>query len=119
VHSPGAANHMDLLVQYVGGEQIAATGLPPHNNKNYNAEWFIDFFRSLSGAFGKNIFSDSFKEKELAERQASMEAWKNAVSNSANNASGNATTQDSWQCECGQLNFGPFCSECGRVRPKE
>ena len=68
VHSPGAANHMDLLVQYVGGERIAATGLPPHDNQYYNAEWFIDFFRSLSGAFGKNIFTDSFKERELAER---------------------------------------------------
>ena len=125
VHSPGAANHMDLLVQYAGGEQIAATGLPPHNSKNYNAEWFIDFFRNLSGAFGKNIFSDSFKEKELAERKVAVEAWKNAVSSSAGNASGNAAAQGngvaadgSWQCECGQLNFGPFCSECGRVRPK-
>ena len=135
VHSSGAANHMDLLVQYAGGEQIAATGLPPHNNKNYNAEWFIDFFRSLSGAFGKNIFTDAFKEKELAERKVAMEAWKKAVSSSAGNAaaqSNNSTSQGnnapaqnnpvaadgSWQCECGQMNFGPFCSECGRVRPK-
>ena len=59
VHSFGAANHMDLLVQYAGGERIAATGLPPKNppyNRYYNEEWFIDFFRNLSGAFGKNIF---------------------------------------------------------------
>ena len=59
VHSFGAANHMDLLVQYAGGEQIAATGLPPNNppfNQYYNEEWFIDFFRNLSGAFGKNVF---------------------------------------------------------------
>ena len=139
VHSMWAANHMDLLVQYVGGEQIAATGLPPHEppyNQYYNPEWFIDFFRNLSGAFGKNIFTDAFKEKELAARKAAMEAWKNAVSNSANNTaaqSNNSTSQGknapaqnnpvaadgSWQCECGQLNFGPFCSECGRVRPKE
>ena len=139
VHSMWAANHMDLLVQYVGGEQIAATGLPPHEppyNQYYNPEWFIDFFRNLSGAFGKNIFTDAFKEKELAARKAAMEAWKNAVSNSANNTvaqTNNSTSQGnnapaqnnpvaadgSWQCECGQLNFGPFCSECGRVRPKE
>ena len=138
VHSMWAANHMDLLVQYVGGEQIAATGLPPHEppyNQYYNPEWFIDFFRNLSGAFGKNIFTDAFKEKELAARKAAMEAWKNAVSNSANDSaaqSNNSTSQGnnapaqnnpvaadgSWQCECGQLNFGPFCSECGRVRPK-
>ena len=139
VHSMWAANHMDLLVQYVGGEQIAATGLPPHEppyNQYYNPEWFIDFFRNLSGAFGKNIFTDAFKEKELAARKAAMEAWKNAVSNSANNTvaqTNNSTSQGknapaqnnpvaadgSWQCECGQLNFGPFCSECGRVRSKE
>ena len=59
VHSLGVANYMDLLVQYVGDERIAATGLPPHNNKYYNPEWFIDFFRNLSGAFGKNIFRSS------------------------------------------------------------
>ena len=114
VHSPGAANHMDLLVQYAGGERIAATGLPPFKqpyDQYYNAEWFIDFFRSLSGAFGKNIFTDSFKEKEQAERKAAMEAWKNAVSNVAG--------QDSWQCECGQQNIHPFCINCGRTRPKE
>ena len=64
VHSPGAANHMDLLVQYAGGERIAATGIPPQNNQYFNEEWFIDFFRNLSGAFGKNIFTDSFKERE-------------------------------------------------------
>lgn len=63
VHSPGAANHMDLLVQYTSGERIAATGLPPQNNKHFHEEWFIDFFRNLSGAFGKNIFTDSFKER--------------------------------------------------------
>ena len=99
VHSIGAANHMDLLVQYLGGEQIAATGLPPHNNKHYKEEWFIDFFRNLSGAFGKNIFTDSFKEREQ----------------------GNDTIPPgSWQCSaCGQVNTGPFCSECGSVRPKE
>ena len=120
----------------MGGERIAATGLPPHDNQYYNAEWFIDFFRSLSGAFGKNIFTDSFKEKELAERRAAMAAWKNAVSNSVNNTaaqSNNSTSQGnnapaqnnpvaadgSWQCgACGVLNFGPFCSECGSVRPK-
>ena len=50
VHSPGAANHMDLLVQYTGGERIAATGIPPQNNQYFNEEWFIDFFRNLSGA---------------------------------------------------------------------
>ena len=141
VHSPGAANHMDLLVQYVGGERIAATGLPPHDNQYYNAEWFIDFFRSLSGAFGKNIFTDSFKERELAERQAAMAKWKKAVNNAANRNSGDTATQGnnvtaqgngnvaqknqaaadgSWQCSaCGQLNLGPFCSECGSVKPKE
>ena len=119
VHSPGAANHMDLLVQYVGGERIAATGLPPHDNQYYNAEWFIDFFRSLSGAIGENFFTDSFKEKELAERQAAMEKWKKAVSNAAN-ASGNSVADGFWQCgACGRLNFGLFCSECGSVRPKE
>lgn len=140
VHSPGAANHMDLLVQYVGGERIAATGLPPHDNQYYNAEWFIDFFRSLSGAFGKNIFTDSFKERELAERQAAMAKWKKAVNNAANRNSGDTATQGnnataqgngtvaqnnqvaadgSWQCSaCGQLNLGPFCSECGSVKPK-
>ena len=118
VHSPGAASHMDLLVQYVGGERIAATGLPPHDNQYYNAEWFIDFFRSLSGAFGKNIFTDSFKEKEQAERKAAMEAWEKTVSSAAGNASGNSAADGFWQCECGQQNFGPFCSECGRVRPK-
>ena len=141
VHSPGAANHMDLLVQYVGGERIAATGLPPHDNQYYNAEWFIDFFRSLSGAFGKNIFTDSFKERELAERQAAVEKWKRAVKNAADRTSGDTTAQGnnvtaqgngnvaqknqaaadgSWQCSaCGQLNLGPFCSECGSVKPKE
>ena len=95
VHSPEAANHMDLLVQYRGGERIAATGLPPQNNKHFNEEWFIDFFRNLSGAFGKNIFTDSFKERERDE-----------------------AADGSWQCECGQYNTGPFCINCGRVRPK-
>ena len=59
VHSLGVANHMDLLVQYAGGERIAATGLPPKNPpyaQYFNEEWYIDFFRNLSGAFGKNVF---------------------------------------------------------------
>ena len=121
VHSPGAANHMDLLVQYVGGEQIAATGLPPKNPpyaQYFDEEWFIDFFRSLSGAFGKNIFTDSFKERELAERQAAMGSWKNTVSNDT--AQGDGVASGSWQCgACGQLNSGPFCSECGSIRPNK
>ena len=140
VHSPGAANHMDMLVQYVGGEQIAATGIPPYEppyKQYYNAEWFMDFFRNLSGAFGKNIFTDGFKERELAERRAAMEAWNKAVNKSFDIAAlqgegssaqeGNhtpaqnnqAAADSSWQCSaCGQLNFGPFCSECGSVKPK-
>ena len=114
------ADNMDLLVQYVGGEQVAATGLPPSNNKYYNAEWFIDFFRNLSGAFGKNIFTDSFQERERAERQAALAKWNEAVNAAGINASGNDTAQGGWQCSaCGQLNTGPFCSECGSVKPKE
>ncbi|MBQ8919308.1 MAG: hypothetical protein IJ056_04310, partial [Acidaminococcaceae bacterium] len=114
------ADNMDLLVQYVGGEQVAATGLPPGNNKYYNAEWFIDFFRNLSGAFGKNIFTDSFQERERAERQAALAKWNEAVNAAGINASGNDTAQGGWQCSaCGQLNTGPFCSECGSVKPKE
>ena len=116
VHSPEAANHMDLLVQYRGGEHITATGLPPQNNEYFNEEWFIDFFRNLSGAFGKNIFTDSFKEKEQAERAAAA-GWNSAVNNAAGTSSGNAA-DGSWQCECGQYNTGPFCINCGRVRPK-
>lgn len=59
VHSLGVVNHMDLLVQYAGGERIAATGMPPKNPpyaQYFNEEWYIDFFRNLSGAFGKNVF---------------------------------------------------------------
>ena len=110
VHSLGAMNSMDLLVLYVGGERIAATGLPPNNNKYYHAEWFMDFFRNLSGAFGKNIFSDSFKERELEERRAAR------GNGSAANSDG-GVAPDAWQCECGQLNQGPFCCNCGRVKP--
>lgn len=116
VHSPGAANHMDLLVQYTGGERIAATGIPPQNNQYFNEEWFIDFFRNLSGAFGKNIFTDYFKEREQAER-AFAAGWNSAVNNAAGTSSGNAA-DSSWQCNCGQYNTGPFCINCGQVRPK-
>ena len=110
VHSLGTMNSMDLLVLYVGGERIAATGLPPINNKYYHAEWFMDFFRNLSGAFGKNIFSDSFKERELEERRAAR------GNGSAANSDG-GVAPDAWQCECGQLNQGPFCCNCGKVKP--
>ena len=135
VHSPGAANHMDLLVQYAGGERIAATGLPPQNNKYFNEEWFIDFFRNLSGAFGKNIFTDFFKERERAEQRAEFAKWNRVADSTGNNASDGAVAVQgntaavqnndtvppgSWECNaCGQLNIGPFCINCGSVKPKE
>ena len=121
VHALGAANHMDLLVQYAGGERIAATGLPPNNNKYYNAEWFMDFFRNLSGAFGKNIFSDSFQERELAERRAALAGQNRSKQNAGDNdaaAGDGAAGPGGWQCECGQLNHGPFCCNCGKSRAK-
>ena len=135
VHSPGAANHMDLLVQYTSGERIAATGMPPQNNKYFNEEWFLDFFRNLSGAFGNNIFTDSFKERARAGQGAEYANWNGAVNNAGNDTSdgavavqgntaaaqnNNPVPAGSWQCSaCGQMNTGPFCSECGSVRPKE
>ena len=135
VHSPGAANHMDLLVQYTGGERIAATGIPPQNNQYFNEEWFIDFFRNLSGAFGKNIFTDSFKERERAEQRAEFAKWNRVADSTGNNASDGAVAVQgntaavqnndtvppgSWECNaCGQLNIGPFCINCGSVKPKE
>ena len=134
VHSPGAANHMDLLVQYTSGERIAATGIPPQNNNHYNEEWFIDFFRNLSGAFGKNIFTDSFKERERAERRAEFAKWNKAGDSADGNTLGSVAAMqentvavqstdtvptDFWECvACGRHNTGPFCSECGSVRPK-
>ena len=134
VHSPGAANHMDLLVQYTSGEHIAATGIPPQNNNHYNEEWFIDFFRNLSGAFGKNIFTDSFKERERAEREAEFAKWNKAGDSAGGNALGSVAAMqkntvavqstdtvltDFWECvACGQHNTGPFCINCGQVRPK-
>ena len=134
VHSPGAANHMDLLVQYTSGERIAATGVPPQNNNYYNEEWFIDFFRNLSGAFGKNIFTDSFKERERAEREAEFAKWNKAGDSAGGNALGSVAAMqkntvavqstdtvptDFWECvACGQHNTGPFCINCGQVRPK-
>jgi len=57
-HVQFAANTMDLLVQYTSGEQIAATGARPQAKEYYDEIWFMDFFRSLSGEFGKNIFRD-------------------------------------------------------------
>ena len=134
VHSPGAANHMDLLVQYTSGERIAATGVPPQNNNHYNEEWFIDFFRNLSGAFGKNIFTDSFKERERAEREAEFAKWNKAGDGAGGNALGSVAAMqkntvavqstdtvptDFWECvACGQHNTGPFCINCGQVRPE-
>ena len=134
VHSPGAANHMDLLVQYTSGERIAATGIPPQNNNHYNEEWFIDFFRNMSGAFGKNIFTDSFKERERAEREAEFAKWNKAGDSAGGNALGSVAAMqkntvavqstdtvptDFWECvACGQHNTGPFCINCGQVRPK-
>ena len=134
VHSPGAANHMDLLVQYTSGERIAATGIPPQNNNHYNEEWFIDFFRNLSGAFGKNIFTDSFKERERAEREVEFAKWNKAGDSADGNALGSVAAMqkntvavqstdtvptDFWECvACGQHNTGPFCINCGQVRPK-
>ena len=135
VHFPGAANHMDLLVQYAGGERIAATGIPPQNNQYFNEEWFIDFFRNLSGAFGKNIFTDFFKERERAEQRAEFAKWNRVADSTGNNASDGAVAVQgntaavqnndtvppgSWECNaCGQLNIGPFCINCGSVKPKE
>ena len=134
VHSPGAANHMDLLVQYTSGERIAATGIPPQNNNHYNEEWFIDFFRNMSGAFGKNIFTDSFKEREREEREAEFAKWNKAGDSAGGNALGSVAAMqkntvavqstdtvptDFWECvACGQHNTGPFCINCGQVRPK-
>ena len=43
VHSPGAANHMDLLVQYAGCERIAATGIPPQNNQRFREKHLYGF----------------------------------------------------------------------------
>ena len=63
-------------------------------------------------------------ERQAAQKATSANGW-NCVCGAVNNGKfcsecGKAKPEDktSWKCECGSVNMGRFCPECGKSKPE-
>ena len=54
----------------------------------------------------------------LAQMQMQQQAAQNAQA-AANTGTQQAAPQGGWTCECGAVNTGKFCSECGKSKPED
>ena len=56
----------------------------------------------------------------LAQMQMQQQAAQNAQAQAAaNTGTQQAASQGGWTCECGAVNTGKFCSECGKSKPED
>ncbi len=56
----------------------------------------------------------------LAQMQMQQQAAQNAQAQAAaNTGTQQAAPQGGWTCECGAVNTGKFCSECGKSKPED
>ena len=93
---------------------VAAGMQAAGSNANGAAAGFMGIGMGMqsAGSFMGSASNTNMQQMQMQQQQ------QQAAAPSAQAQGGQAAGADSWTCECGSVNTGRFCPECGKMRPQ-